>query len=325
MKKNIAIVMGGNSGEYDISIQSGKIVEKYLDRTKYDPYPVIIKGNDWYHKCQFNNDYEIDKNDFSLQMIGERIKFDCIFVAIHGTPGEDGKLQGYFDIVGLPYTSCDHIISALTSNKHFTKQVVMNMGVLTARSVLINRLDSISTEDILNTLQLPLFIKPNNGGSSVGMSRVNEPAGLDPSLEVAFREDEEILIEEFIEGREITCGVLKSKGKIITLPVTEIITKKEFFDYEAKYDPSLAEEIVPAQIPEDIFQNCQTTSSSLYKQLQCNGLVRFDYIYNDKGLFFLEVNTVPGLTETSIVPKMAIAQGYTLTELFDIIIEEALN
>lgn len=323
MRKNIAIVSGGDSGEYDISIQSGKVVEKYLDPNKYKLYPVIIKGNEWYHRCPYNNEYEVNKNDFSLEINNEKVKFDCVFIAVHGTPGEDGKLQGYFDMMGLPYTSCDHVVSALTFNKHLTKLVVRNFETKIARSLLIQRQDSISPESILEELTLPLFIKPNNGGSSVGMSRVNSPEELSPSLEKAFSEDEEILIEEFISGREITCGVFVSRGDIVTLPVTEVITTKEFFDYEAKYDPSLSEEVVPAQIPADVYENCQQTSASLYRLLKCKGIVRFDYIFNDEGLYFLEVNTVPGLTEASIVPKMALAHGYTLTDLFDILVEEA--
>lgn len=324
MKKNIAIVSGGDSGEYDISIQSGKIVEKYLDKERYDTYAVLIKGKDWYYRCPHNNEYEIDKNDFSLSMVGEKIKFDCVFIAIHGTPGEDGKLQGYFDMLGIPYTTCDHVISALTFNKHLTKQVVGNLGIKTARSVMIHQADPIPAEEVLDTLKLPLFIKPNNGGSSVGMSKVNAAQDLQPAIEKAFKEDDQILIEEFIHGREITCGVLKSKGQVITLPVTEIISKKEFFDFEAKYDPKLADEIVPAQIPAETFTACQEASLHLYRQLDCKGVVRFDYIFNENGLYFLEVNTVPGMTEASIVPKMAIAQGLSLTELFGMMVEEVL-
>ncbi len=325
MKKNIAIVSGGDSGEYEISIQSGKIVEKYLSKEKYNTYPVIIKGSDWFHRCEHSNEYEIDKNDFSLAMVGEKIKFDCVFIAIHGTPGEDGKLQGYFDMLGIPYTTCDHVISALTFNKHLTKQVVGNLGIKTARSVMAQKAAPLSTEEILESLGLPLFVKPNNGGSSVGMSRVNKTGELAPALERAFREDDQVLIEEFIQGREITCGVLKTKGEVITLPVTEIISKKEFFDFEAKYDPALADEIVPAQIPQSTFSACQKASSDLYRQLDCRGVVRFDYIFNESGIYFLELNTVPGLTEASIVPKMAMAMGYGLSELFEMMVEEVLN
>ncbi len=324
MRKNIAIVSGGDSGEYEISIQSGEVVEKYLDKNLYDTYPVIIRGNDWRHVCRHSNDYELDKNDFSLPMIAEKITFDCVFIAIHGTPGEDGKLQGYFDMLGIPYTSCNHATSALTFNKHFCKNVVKNLNVKTAASVCLQKSQQ-NPEALVKNLTYPLFVKPNNGGSSVGMSKINNPEELSDALAKAFKEDDEILVEEFIKGREITCGVIQYKGKVITFPVTEVISKKDWFDYEAKYDPELAEEIVPAQIPQELFSECQNTSAQLYKQLNCKGVVRFDYIFNDDGLFFLEVNTVPGLTEASIVPKMAKAHGISLSELFNMMVEEALE
>jgi D-alanine-D-alanine ligase len=325
MKKNIAIVMGGDSGEYEISMQSGEVVSRYLDPSKYNVYPVVIKGDQWYHRCTHNNEYEIDKNDFSLPMIGEKVKFDGVFIAIHGTPGEDGKLQGYFDMMGIPYTSCDHVISALTFNKHLTKLAVAKLDVLTADSVLLTASDKISTDEILSKLQLPVFVKPNNGGSSVGMSRVNEKDGLEEAIRRAFKEDEQVLVEAFIQGREITCGVIRQQGKVVAFPICEIVSKKEFFDFEAKYDPELADEIVPAEIPGEIFKTCQDRSVYLYNQLQCKGVVRFDYIYNDNGMYFLELNTVPGMTEASSVPKMAKAHGMSLEALFDTIMEEALG
>jgi D-alanine-D-alanine ligase len=324
-KKNIAVVSGGNSGEYGISIQSGEVVKKYLAGETYEVYPILIKGKDWLYTCPHDNTYEIDKNDFSLPMIAEKIYFDCVFIAIHGTPGEDGKLQGYFDMMGIPYTSCDHVVSALTFNKHLCKLAVQSLGIKLARSVFVETAGHITAETILQKLRLPLFVKPNNGGSSVGMTKVNKPEELSPALERAFEEDHEVLVEEFIKGREITCGVLKYKGEIITLPVTEIISKKEFFDFEAKYDPKLADEIVPAQIPENVFKLCQDTSAQLYSQLSCKGIVRFDYIFNDDGMYFLEVNTVPGMTEASIVPKMARCHGLTLDQLFGMVVEEALS
>lgn len=325
MKKNIAIVSGGDSGEFDISIQSGQVVEQYLDKSKYDVYQIIIKGSEWKYMCKHDNDYDIDKNDFSLPMIAEKIKFDCVFIAIHGTPGEDGKFQGYLDMMGIPYTSCDHIVSAITSSKHLCKKVVRNMGVKMANSVKMDVDEIMDTSAILNLLNLPLFVKPNNGGSSVGMSKVNQANELQVALDKAFKEDDELLVEEFIKGREITCGVLQDKNEIITFPVTEIISKKEWFDFEAKYDSSLADEIVPAQIPEDTFNKCQEISSDLYKKLNCRGMVRFDYIYNEEGIFFLEVNTVPGMTETSIVPKMAASYGMGLDKLFGMMIENVIE
>jgi D-alanine-D-alanine ligase len=324
-KKNIAIVSGGDSGEFSISVQSGLVVKKFLDPNKFKSYPILMKGKEWYHECKNLHIYPVNKNDFSIDMLGEKITFDCVFIAIHGTPGEDGKLQGYFDMLGIPYTSCDHATSALTFNKYFCKNYISNFGVKTSKSIYITRPGQMISEEILQELKLPVFVKPNNGGSSVGMSKVNKSAELNPALEKAFNEDDELLIEEFIKGREITCGVLRYSHKLLVLPVTEIISKKEYFDYEAKYTPNLSDEIVPAQIPEADYNECQETSAMLYDKLNCKGVVRFDYIFNDSGMYFLEVNTVPGLTEASIVPKMAKTYGLTLQQLFSMLIEEAMG
>ncbi len=325
MKKQIAVVSGGDSGEFGISVQSGLVVAKFLDPNIYKAYPILIKGNEWFHECEHTNSYPVDKNDFSVTIGSEKIMFDCVFVAIHGTPGEDGKLQGYFDMVGIPYTTCNQATSALTFNKYFCKNFVAYFGIKMAQSLYFSQPDPVTAEKILKKLTLPLFVKPNNGGSSVGMSKVNMESELAPALDRAFKEDNEILVEEFVKGREITCGVLRHKGKLVVLPVTEIVSKKEYFDFEAKYDPALANEIVPAQIPVEVEKECKETSSMLYEKLNCKGVVRFDYIFNDDGMYFLEVNTVPGLTEASIVPKMAKCQGFTLTELFTMLVEEALS
>lgn len=324
-KINVAIVSGGDSGEFGISVQSGLVVKKFLDPNKYKIYPILMKGPEWYHECKNMHIYTVNKNDFSIEIGEEKIKFDCVFIAIHGTPGEDGKLQGYFDMLGIPYTSCDHVTSALTFNKYFCKNYIRNFGVKTAQSIYITHPNQISPNEILKQLTLPVFVKPNNGGSSVGMSKVNKPAELNPALDLAFKEDDELLIEEFIKGREITCAVLKYKARLIILPITEIVSKKEYFDFEAKYAPDLADEIIPAQIPAGVYKECQDTSARLYEKLNCKGVVRFDYIYNDSGMYFLEVNTVPGLTEASIVPKMAKNHGMTLQELFSMLVEEAIG
>lgn len=321
--KNIAILCGGFSGEWDISLQSGNIVEKHLDRKHYNPYRIIISREGWYHEDLHGGRSAIDKEDFSLVLEGKRIYFDAVFNAIHGTPGEDGKIQGYLDMLGVPYTGCDHAVSALTFNKKLCKDFVGFHGVSTARGILFRKGDDLDYEAIPDELGLPVFVKPNNGGSSVGTSRVNERQHIRRAISEAHAEDSEVLIESFIRGREITCGVLRHGKQMIILPVTEIISRKEFFDFEAKYDPSLAQEIVPADIPPDTRDHCMETSGMLFRELGCRGVVRFDYIFNDDGLFFLEVNTIPGLTEASIVPKMAACHGINLKKLFSMILDDA--
>lgn len=324
MKQRIAVVSGGYSGEYQISVRSGEVIRKFLNKDLYDVYGITVERGKVFYTGIDGSGRKVDLNDFSIVVKGEKITFDCIFIAIHGTPGEDGRLQGYFDLLGIPYTGCDIVTSSLTFNKDICKQVVSNIGIRVANSVLVRKGED-KNEEIIKSLRLPLFIKPNNGGSSVGMSKVNSYDGLPESMEVAFREDSEVIVEEYIPGREITCGVLKNGNEIIVLPVTEIISKKEFFDFEAKYDPKLADEIVPARIPEQVAHECRDTSSRLYGYLNCRGVVRFDYIFNEEGLFFLEVNTIPGLTEESIVPKMADSYGMKLEKLFGIIVEQALR
>jgi D-alanine-D-alanine ligase len=321
---NVAVVAGGDSGEYDVSVRSGEQVVKNLDRKKYRPWFIILSGGNFTCRDE-GGSFTLDKNDFTLQQGGQKIRFDVVFNAIHGTPGEDGKLQGYLDMLGIPYTSCGVTTSALTFNKNFCKQVVGSSGVATARSVHLFRDAPEPGKLIREALSLPVFIKPNNGGSSVGMSKVNRAGEMDPAIQRAFNEDDEILAEEFLSGRELTCGVLRSEGKIITLPVTEIISKKEFFDFEAKYKDGLASEVVPAEIPDKTAEECRSISAFLYERLNCRGVVRFDYIFDGSRFWFLEVNTIPGLSEQSIVPKMARAHGWTLEELFTRLIEESVK
>jgi D-alanine-D-alanine ligase len=320
---NIAIVTGGDSGEYEISMKSGHQVEMNLDRNRFIPYLIEIRKDKWTH---FNgvNKFDIDKNDFSITIDNARIHFDAVFNAIHGNPGENGKLQGYFDILGIPYTSCNVATSAITFNKSFCKNVVGAYGINIARSVHLFKGEKEVKDTILQKLALPVFIKPNNGGSSVGMSKVKYHEDIDKALTRAFHEDDEILVEEFIEGRELTCGVLRSKGEIIAFPVTEIISKKEFFDFEAKYKEGLASEVVPANIPPYASDECHKISRFLYERLNCKGVVRFDYILSNELFYFLEVNTVPGLSEQSIIPKMTKAYGWSVAELFTRLIEECL-
>ena len=318
---NIAIIAGGDSGEYSISVKSGRQVELYIDRTKFNPFLILVKGRNWDYKIE-KTVFPIDKNDFSLTIGKRKIRFDAVFNAIHGTPGENGKMQGYFDMLGIPYTSCDVTTSALTFNKSFCKDVVAATGVRTARSKHLFFSSVNPAALIVRDLKFPVFVKPNNGGSSVGMSKVNKTDELADALSRAFHEDNEILVEEFIKGRELTCGVVRTAGKIVAMPVTEIIPKKEYFDYEAKYKKGMADEVVPADIPGEVSDECRNTSVMLYEKLNCKGVVRFDYIYTGTDFWFLEVNTVPGLTQASIVPNMARAHGWNFTEFITLLIDE---
>jgi len=320
---NVAIVAGGDSGEYEISVKSGTQVELHTDRQRFRPYLILIRGKKWV--CRMDRkEFPVDKNDFSLKFGRKKVKFDVVFNAIHGTPGENGKLQGYLDMLGIPYTSCDVPTSALSFHKNFCKQVVASCGITTARSIHLFAGQSNKTTLILKELRFPVFVKPNNGGSSVGISKVNKKSDLEKALKKALKEDTEVLVEEYIQGRELTCGVVRSKGRTIPFPVTEIISKKEFFDYEAKYQPGMADEVVPAQILPEVAEQCRDISVDLFQRLNCRGVVRFDYIYDGRDLYFLEVNTVPGLTAASIVPKMARAYGWTFTELITRMIDEAM-
>lgn len=324
MKRKVAVVVGGDSGEYAISIKSGKMVYNNLDRTRYEPYFVVIHGLDWHVESEAGIHYRIDRNDFSFIAPEGKVRFDVVFVAIHGTPGENGRLQGYFDLLQLPYTSCNQLVSALTFDKHVCKQLVSGYGVKVAPSVLIRKNEALDEKNILDKLKLPVFVKPNCNGSSVGVSKVLTSEKLSAAIETAFEADDEVIIEAYMPGREITCGVIKDKGEIIAFPVTEIIPKNEFFDFEAKYDPEKSEEVVPADIPPQIFHECQEQSKMLYNNLNCSGVVRFDYIFKDDIIRFLEVNSVPGMTAESIVPKMAEAYGWTIPGLFGKMIENAL-
>lgn len=325
MKKTIAIIAGGDSGEYDISMKSGKVVLEFTDRQKYIPYLIQIRGNEWFWE-EKGVKYPVRKDDFTLTIDGEKISFDCVFCAIHGTPGENGKIPAWLEMLKIPFTASDSLVSALSFHKYYGNCVVKDLGVLVPDSMLLRRNDMPAETAIVDKIGLPLFVKPNAGGSSVGMSKVKQPEELSPAINLAFEQDQEVLAEQFISGRELTCGLLKHKGELIVLPVCEIKSKNEFFDFESKYDPLLAEEIVPADIPESIETEIKNTSGTVYEKLNCSGVVRMDYIWNTEKqkIYFLELNTVPGLTRESIVPKMAMAQGIQLTELFSMMIEDAL-
>jgi len=328
MKKNIALVAGGYSGEYVISVKSAAVIEQHLDSNAYNVYKIVITKDSWTYTGTDGQVIAVDRNDFSLTINGKKVTFDAVFIGIHGTPGEDGRLQGYFEMLGIPFTSCGMVTSALTFNKGFCNKVVAELNVVNvSKSVHIFRDQPYDTKTILQQLKLPVFVKPAEGGSSIGMSKVNTAEELPAAIDKAFKEDVQILIEEFIKGREITCGLYRTKGEFTVLPLTEIISSKEFFDYEAKYTPGMSKEVTPAEAPEDVAALIRETAKQLYNHLNCRGIARMDFIYDEAGkrLFFLEVNTMPGQSENSIVPQMVRAAGKTLQEFYGTLIEDCLQ
>lgn len=320
--KNIAIVCGGYSGEYQISVQSAKMVKKHLDDSSYTSYVIVIEKNQWYYEDEAGNNHFINKDDFSLKINKQSIKFDGVFNAIHGTPGEDGKLLGYFDMLNIPYTSCEMDTSALTFNKYLCNSFVQSIGITVAKSFSYISDEKINNEEVINTLGLPLFIKPARSGSSVGISKVSKASDFDAAIQKAFKTDSRILIEEFIDGREIACGLFLKNNKLNILPLTEIISKNDFFDYEAKYTSGMAEEVTPPiNLDVEHETDIKALSSLLYNKLGCRGIVRIDYILTESDLYFIEINTVPGLSPASIVPKQAEAMGISVGELFNTVVE----
>lgn len=324
MKKNIAIVYGGYSSEIIISEKSMSGIQSFIDKDKYNTYPVLIKDLEW--KAVIDSNYfSIDKNDFSFSLNGKKVTFDCVYITIHGTPGENGLLQGYLDMIGIPHTTCNVLPSALTFNKFTCNTYLKGFGVAVADSVLIRKGNDYNSEDIVEKLGLPCFIKPNAGGSSFGITKVKNPEEVSPAIEKAFNESDEVIIEQHVEGRELTCGLYKTLNSENIFPITEVVSKNEFFDFEAKYTSEKVEEITPARIPGDIAQRIRTISSLIYDILGCNGIVRIDYIYSKDKIFMLEVNTTPGMTPTSFIPQQINAANLNINEVFTDIIEDSIN
>jgi D-alanine-D-alanine ligase len=327
MKKTIALLTGGTTGEWVVSVKSAATIAQNIDTTKYDVYKIMLTENAWFYEPADSVRIDIDKNDFSLTLSGRKIKFDGVFIAIHGSPGEDGKLQGYFDMIGIPYTTCSALTSAITMNKGYTKAIVNGIKNLhVAKSTQIFKNGAYSIADISEELKLPYFVKPNNGGSSIGMSKVKHADDLQEALDKAFNEDTQVLIEEFVEGREFSIGVFKSKGKIIVLPTTEVIPANEFFDFEAKYTPGATQEITPGDMSDEEKGRVEQIVSDVYEKLNCNGIVRIDYFleHNTGNFFFIEINTIPGQTITSFIPQQVAAMGMDLKEFYSLVLEETI-
>jgi len=326
MKKKVALVTGGLSGEAQISYKSAVTVNGNLDRNKFEVYQIDINPSGWWYTPENEAPQKVNRDDFSITDSGSKINFDVVLLCIHGTPGEDGKLQGYFDMLGLPYTSCDAATSALTFNKRYTVAVAAFGGISVANSIHLFKHTPVSPENILAKLQLPVFVKPNNGGSSIGMSKVTTADALAPALEKAFKEDTQVLVEEFISGREFTIGVFKTKEALQVLPITEIETSNEFFDFEAKYQGKSVE-TTPANINATMQEQLEAAAKRVYEVLNCRGVVRVDFIYNEqKGLpYMLEVNTVPGQSAASVIPQQVKAMGLSLQDFYTSIIEESIN
>jgi len=328
MKKNIALVTGGFSGEAVISYKSAKTIDAHLDRKLFNVYKIDINEEGWFYESGNGAKTTVDKNDFSIITEGGKIKFDAVFIGMHGTPGEDGKLQGYFDTLGIPYTGCDAATSALTFNKRYAVAVAGMAGIPVARSVLLIRDEFTSPDEIVNTLKFPVFVKPNNGGSSIGMSKVDKSSDeIGAAIEKAFREDGQVLVEEMIRGREFTVGVFRSNQEEIVLPLTEVKahSDKAFFDFEAKYQGK-STETTPAVVDEVIANQVREMAKKVYRTFNCRGVVRIDFIYNEeeKRPYMLEVNTIPGQSEASIVPQQVKAMGWSLTEFYTKLVQEVL-
>ncbi len=322
-KKTIAVVCGGYSKEEEISLKSAEQISEIIDKSQFIVYTVLINRDEWSVQIPAGN-LPIDKNDFSFRFRENKITFDAVFMAIHGTPGEDGKLQSYFEMLNIPVTTGDSFVSALTFNKYAAKTYLKDAGVLTAKAALVRKGDNYSIQEIIDKLGLPVFVKPNNGGSSFGVTKVKHSNMLKEAIDKAFKEDYEVIIEEFIEGREFTAGLFISSNRKFILPVTEIISKTEFFDYEAKYK-GLSNEVTPAEISQEQTIRCQRLTYEIYKILNCKGVVRVDYLLKNNQFYFMEVNTVPGMSKESIIPQQIKTYGEDLSDFYTKLINDAIE
>jgi D-alanine-D-alanine ligase len=325
MKKNIAIIGGGDSPEYEISVKSAIQIMDVMNKDKYNSFPVTLKGLDWKANNPDGTTSPVDIRDFSIMHNNEKIKFDYAYIIIHGTPGENGILQSYLDMQKIPYNTGGVLSSALTFNKYACKVYLKNFGILTPESIMLKKREEYSETHVIEKVGLPCFVKPNNGGSSFGTSKINKIEELGKAIEDAFAIDKEVIIESYVKGTELSCGLLKTEKEEFIFPVTEIVSRNEFFDYEAKYTEGKAEEITPASVSEEIYKRCKQLSSEIYYYLNCRGIVRVDFILRGNQLYFLELNSVPGMTRESIVPKQIRAMGLKVEDIIEKLIEDTID
>lgn len=322
-KKNIAVIAGGYSSESVVAIKSAQTILENLNTAKFNSYLILIYKDKWYAKIG-SKEFVIDKNDFSFELKEQKITFDCAYITIHGTPGEDGKLQGYFDMLGIPYSTSSQQASTLTFNKWATNQILIENGFNCAKSLILYKENEYSSEYIIQEIGIPCFVKPNDGGSSFGISKVNQPENLGLAIQKAFNEGKQVIVESFLQGKEVTCGAYKYKNKVYTLPLTEIVSHNEYFDYEAKYE-GLSDEITPARIPENIRSSIELITKQIYQLLNLSGIVRIDYMIHKETPFIIEVNTTPGMSKESLIPQQVYHQeNLNLKDLLGYVIEEAI-
>ena len=322
----VALLAGGNSSEREIALGSANQIAAALDSAKYDVKVIDLHYRNMTYTAPDGTEWEVDKNDFSLTVAGEKTLFEYALIIIHGTPGEDGKLQGYLDMMGIPYSSCSQTSSTITFDKISTKRAVAGRGINLAREIFICKGDKVDPQAIVDELGLPLFVKPNASGSSFGVTKVTSVDQIDAAIEAAFAESDQVLIEECIVGREFGCGVVVTEEKEILLPITEIVSKRDFFDYEAKYTEGLSDEITPAQISDEIKAKLNRMTLEAYRACRCSGIVRIDFIVTEAGEpYLIEINSIPGMSSGSIVPKQVREAGMTLGQLYDIVIEDSLK
>ena len=321
MKKNVVVIAGGNSSEFGVSIKSGNYVFSEVDGERYNKYLMILQGKDWHIEIG-DKKYQVDKNDFSFDLDGQKIVLDFAYITIHGNPGENGMLQGYLDMMNVPYSTCSTLCEALTFDKYTCTNYLHGFGINTTQPIMLTKGQMYDKEVVLEAVGLPCFVKPNAEGSSFGVSKVKTADEFDAAMQEAFSKCKEVLVEAFIDGTEFTCGLYKVGGKKVIFPVAEVIPKKEFFDFEAKYDATKSDEIIPGRFPEEITDQIQSMASEVYDLLRCEGIIRMDGFVKGDEVIMLEVNTTPGMTANSFVPKMIRVMGTTLKEVITEIVED---